>query len=83
MVIESIDRYKNGTRIFDKEKEKYVYYFKPCPHCNSGRLYFRDYYRSRDIPQIYAVTCSSCYVSTNWFDSKEKALDAPLFKGNI
>jgi len=43
MIIESIERFRNGTRIIDIEnkKKKSIYYLSQCPHCKVGtRLEF-------------------------------------------
>jgi len=80
MIIEKIDNYKNGYYLYDKEgrrgkKAKKKCFLRQCPYCRKASLYFRWHKGPR-----YAVTCPKCYASTDFFETKELAMNAPILK---
>ena len=75
MIIERVDNYKNGTRITDKESGKYLYYLNSCPFCkHEGRLHWIK------IKEKWAIACYGCDASTDFFEDRDKALNAPIIE---
>ena len=81
MIIERIDRYKNGTILTDREREeKYrkVFFLNHCPVCGLKRLRILTlkYYD----PPKYTISCYNCEASSSLCNTKEEVMNAKIWK---